>query len=107
MATVEIHGGNVPAERELRVGDELLLRLPENPTTGFRWQVKPSVDRVLRPIDDHFEPGGGTPSPGKGGHRVFRFAASEPGTVQLSLAHRQAWEPTGGTEQQLLVVIRA
>ena len=107
MATVEIRGPEVPPTRELRVGDELILRLPENPTTGFRWQVQPSADPALRRIDDRFEPGSGSPLPGASGTRVLKFAASSPGTVQLSLAHRQAWEPSGGTEQRLEVVIRA
>jgi len=106
MATVEIQGPGLPPTRELRVGDELILRLPENPTTGFRWQVNPSADPALRRVDDRFEPGSGSPLPGAGGTRVFTFAASSPGTVQLSLAHRQEWEPTGGTEQRLVIVIR-
>jgi inhibitor of cysteine peptidase len=105
MATIEVDDSGIGRTHELRVGDELVLRLPENPTTGFRWQVEPSGESALLSLEDRFQPGGTSPVPGAGGHHIFRFAASRPGTVHLALAHRQAWEPGGDDASQLTLII--
>ena len=77
--------------------DELVLRLPENPTTGYRWEVTQSAAGTLRLIDDRFVAGGGL-APGAGGQRVIRFAALAPGNVQISAVMRRSWETSSPAE---------
>ncbi|MBK7954583.1 MAG: protease inhibitor I42 family protein [Candidatus Accumulibacter sp.] len=50
-------------------GQQLVLRLPENPTTGYRWEPPAGVGVVA----DEYRPSEGT-AMGGGGERVFTLA---------------------------------
>jgi inhibitor of cysteine peptidase len=64
-------------------GDTIVVRLPENPTTGYRWEVAggPSPS-----ADDFTSAGTGQ---GAGGERTLRFTA-QPGPITLVL--KRPWE---------------
>jgi inhibitor of cysteine peptidase len=76
---------------EARVGDELVLQLPENPTTGYRWQPESGLQVSAR--EDRFEPA--AEAPGAGGVRTLRFFLSIPGSSDLSFSLRRPWEVEG------------
>jgi inhibitor of cysteine peptidase len=88
---IEISDGDAPARRTLAQADELVLRLAESPTTGFRWQLGQSGTGELGLVDDRFVSGG--PAPGAAGHRLIRFVARKPGQVRLEAVLRRAWGP--------------
>jgi inhibitor of cysteine peptidase len=71
-------------------GDEIVLRLPETPSTGFRWRVD-RVEGTLEPAGDSFELG---PNPqfGSGGIREFRFRVTGTAPGRIELRHRREWE---------------
>jgi inhibitor of cysteine peptidase len=71
------------------VGDFLEIRLPESPTTGYRWQVRTAPPLSLESDNYSSSPGGGT---GGGGERVFRFRVTGPGSARIEAANRRAWE---------------
>lgn len=73
----------------LAVGQVLLLRLAENPTTGYQWSVSSSGDLFLE--SNLFTPVGA--GIGGGGTRELRWRARSAGSNQLTLAQRRAWEP--------------
>jgi inhibitor of cysteine peptidase len=82
----------------VRVGDEITVVLPENPTTGYRWQVE--IDPgALRQADDHNE--GATTPRGAPGVRVMTFQALRPGHALLRLVKRRAWETRSSDEFQV------
>ena len=83
---------------EARVGDELVLQLAENPTTGYRWQPDSGLQTAAR--DDHFEPAAG--ATGAGGVRTLRFFLSSPGNLDLVFCLRRPWE---GEDQALKRVV--
>jgi inhibitor of cysteine peptidase len=73
------------------VGDMLTIGLPENPTTGFRWQVA-SVDAgVLSLQADDFLQRAST-AVGSGGVRIFRFLTVNPGSTDVRLELKRTWE---------------
>jgi len=83
----------------LVVGDVLTIRLPENPTTGFRWQTdRTEASGVLDPMADFF-----APSPvgaiGAGGTRVLRWTATSQGHAEIRLELMRTWEarPSGSS----------
>ena len=86
--TIELTVTDTGTKRSVRVGEQATVRLPENPTTGYRWQANFDETR-LRLIDDRFD---GAPSPrGAGGERVLIFEAVLDGRTTLSLAKRRSW----------------
>lgn len=105
MANVELTQESFGTLYELGLGDELVLRLPENPTTGFRWSFAASGDGAVEPRGDTFD-ASGFALPGAAGQRIFRFAATRPGSVLLTLTHGRAWELGTGQSQLLTLLVR-
>ena len=93
MAVVELTEAENGQTIRVHPDDEIVVRLPENPTTGFRWEIE-TADPVVTAVDDDFELGeSGAGIVGAGGTRRFRFrvaASSASGRVALKL--RQPWE---------------
>ena len=86
----------------VRVGEELVLRLSENPTTGYAWEIAQSGPGVLRVVANGFEQGGSPGAaamPGAGGQRVVRLVANGAGTVRLSAVQKRPWDAPGVAQQ--------
>ena len=73
------------------VGEWFLLRLPENPTTGYRWEFQSALDPALSLEEDSFARAG--TAPGAGGLRSWRFRAVRAGEFRLQLALKRGWQP--------------
>jgi len=90
---VELTESDAGAEHAVGVGQEFVVRLKENRTTGYRWHLAlPEDDVVLD--DDTFEPDT-SGRPGKGGVRMFRLRATKAGTHRLAATQQRAWESGG------------
>lgn len=75
---------------ELHPGEKVRITLPENATTGFRWQVE-RFDRDVIGIvaeEPHYPSG----PPGAGGHIELIVEGRKPGTSELVLKHWRDWE---------------
>jgi len=87
--TIDLGPADAGTRRSAQVGERAEVRLPENPTTGYRWQIA-SDDSGLRLVEDRFE---GAQSPrGAGGVRVLVFEAVQAGSVSLRLLKSRSWE---------------
>jgi inhibitor of cysteine peptidase len=78
---------------ELGVGEAFELRLPENPTTGFRWELVSNGAPACMLQGDHFEPGERTP--GRGGMHVWQFRVAQAGLATLDLVYQRSFEHAG------------
>lgn len=74
---------------DLRVGERLLVRLDESPTTGFAWTREGGNDALVEQDSDFAPASAGL---GGGGLRSFLFMAEKAGVVQLRLRLWRAWE---------------
>jgi inhibitor of cysteine peptidase len=74
-----------------KVGERLIIRLPESPSTGYRWALDKSNESILMLEETAYErsPTSGT---GGGGQRTLTFLMQAVGTVLLQLKHWRAWE---------------
>jgi inhibitor of cysteine peptidase len=77
-------------EVSLRVGESLVLSLPENPTTGFTWEIHETGSPACALRDTVFDPP--TAGVGRGGTRRWRFEAVQAATSTLALVYRRASE---------------
>ena len=90
------------------VGDEIVVRVPEIPTTGYAWTIT-SVGGPLRLVESSYVPDGPAgpagngvaPAPGAGGKRLIRLRAASPGEAAAELALKRPWE-TEPTETFIL-----
>jgi predicted secreted protein len=73
----------------VRTGDSLELRLRENPSTGFRWEVVESGEPACALVHDDFEPGQRAGEPGV---RVYRWSANGAGRCTIALRLRRQWD---------------
>ncbi len=82
-----------PSERvEAEVGDEFVVVLRENLSSGFRWELAAEPDpTVLRLVLDEYE-ASETDAVGDGGRRYLRLRAVGDGITTLRLRHVRPWE---------------
>jgi predicted secreted protein len=78
--------------QQVAVGEEVMLRLAENPGTGYRWTVSTSNPDVLVALADTNV---ATTKPGMASDRTFTFKAAKPGRTTLHAECRRAWEREG------------
>jgi predicted secreted protein len=100
LPELELRDPVADAEVRIMVGARLVIRLTENPTTGFRWHYDLTAQGVVELLEDDYVPNGNLP--GSGGCRSFSFRGSRPGTMGIKFTLRRAWE-TGPPLKVLLV----
>lgn len=90
MARMQISAADSGKSLAADVGDELVVSLPENPTTGYRWQVDSLGSSLVLERDDFALPRAA--AIGAEGTRLLTFRATTPGHARLQLALRRDWE---------------
>lgn len=86
------------------LGRRVILRLPENPSTGYRWELQSFAGDILEIHGDHYQPPA-VLSPGAGGIRLFEFLAHAPGQVLLHLRLTRPWETERADAQTFDVTV--
>ena len=79
---------------DLPVGQVIELRLKENPTTGFRWQIRSDGAPACRITEDFMQPAtkDGPSVPGQGGTHVWRIEGVQIGACEMALSYARGWE---------------
>jgi predicted secreted protein len=84
---IDVRAAGAAVQVEARRGDEVTVRLPENPTTGYCWA--PGEDHEL--LASTFEPGAA--AAGAAGERVITLIVRQsPGSVTFKLV--RSWAPS-------------
>jgi inhibitor of cysteine peptidase len=96
MRPVELAQEDSGGRRTLLVGDDVVVALAENPSTGYRWQAE-FDPLVLETTDDRFQPS--SDLRGAPGVRFLAFRAFASGQTQLRLINRRAWEAGEGVAE--------
>lgn len=81
-------------DKKLKVDDQMIIELPANPTTGFRWQVeydKSYLDFLGEDYRTDKKPG--DRRVGVGGTSSFTFHALKHGRTKVILKYQHPWEP--------------
>jgi inhibitor of cysteine peptidase len=90
MSAVVLGPGDHGSTVEARAGDEFIVRLPENASTGYRWALDALPD-WLRVTGDQLDLDDPTTA-GAGGTRVLTIAVDAAGEAELTLRKRRSWE---------------
>lgn len=89
-------------EIKLKSGESVLLRLDENPSTGYSWELYlPDVfmisrDTFIRSEDEVV---------GAGGVHEWVFVAGPEGTYQIDAVYKRPWEDITGSEERFSVSV--
>jgi predicted secreted protein len=91
----------------VRVGDEVALRLPAKPGTGYSWQLLP-LDGAVAVADGKPEVEE-TPDQKLGGPatQVFRFKVAAAGRAQIRLTFGRSWEKGKPSAKSFSVTLQA
>lgn len=79
-------------EFKLLSGEEFKVYLPENPTTGYLWELLESSSSNIELISKKFLSPEDTGVVGSGGIRVLIFKAKKSGRATLYLGLKRPWE---------------
>jgi inhibitor of cysteine peptidase len=82
---------------EVSQNDLISINLPENPTTGYLWQVSEVDNRVVKIQDSS--------GIGAGGMRILSFKAESSGTTNIRLNLRRGWEPEQSAIEKFGLII--
>jgi inhibitor of cysteine peptidase len=91
MTTITLTGAAHGTTVETRAGDTIVVRLDENPSTGYKWALeKRQADVVALQRAEYAR----APSSGVGGdgQRILTFKAKQAGIAALQLKLWRAWE---------------
>ena len=72
-----------------RVGEEFIIALESNPTTGYRWEAHYD-NSILQLMHRWFSPS--SPGIGSGGIERFRFRCLAVGESRLRQMYKRPWE---------------
>jgi inhibitor of cysteine peptidase len=79
---------------QLYSGQQVVLTLPSNPTTGYRWMLRDNAKNVLHSLGPEVysnpEDAGLV---GSAGQSTWRFQANQAGEGHLLLTYQRPWEP--------------
>lgn len=74
-------------------GQEFLIALPSNPTTGYSWTAKSSSGAVTVWGSAYQAPvATAKPLMGAGGEQIFVCNANKPGTAQITFSYTRPWQ---------------
>jgi predicted secreted protein len=86
----------------LRVGQQLVVRLGSNPSTGYDWSFGMSPEGILALDSSGFESGGS--QPGSGGTQTYRLRARRSGQTTIELTLQRPPDPPVRTIRYVVLV---
>jgi inhibitor of cysteine peptidase len=90
--------------QSVKDGELIVIRLPENPTTGFNWEIKEVDNNILELVEAHFEAVGGAQI-GGGGTKTFKFKSKSPGSTAIKLILKRISDPDDSAIQHFEATI--
>jgi len=76
----------------LQSGQTLILSLPSNPTSGYRWMLRDVSSEQLESLGPEVFSSGKNDLIGADGISTWRFEAAERGSGRLYLTYQRPWE---------------
>ena len=88
----------------MKTGGNLTLKLAENPTTGYQWNL--TVSNGLKVVSDTYVPSDTTGTlVGSGGTHIWEIQAEQAGMQSVDAVYKRSWEPVVGNESTYTLAI--
>jgi inhibitor of cysteine peptidase len=101
MREIEVRSSGEQVEAS--PGDRIVIEIPENATTGYRWVVDELPDSLQLAEDEFIPPA--SDRPGAGGERRVTLVARQPGQAKVQLRLEQPWEGKAADRFEALVTV--
>jgi len=93
---ISLNETNNGQDYNVKVGQEFILSLDSNPSTGYVWDFSKSIDNKLLEVqaDKAYEPAAAANENivGQGGRTCWKFKALQAGTAEIELRYSRPWE---------------
>jgi len=89
-------------EIEVGVGEQFIIALDSNPTTGYNWEAD-FDESFLKLAQDEFKPADDKDIVGAGGKQRITFEGVKKGKTGVTLIYKRSWEEDFA-EQKVFVV---
>jgi inhibitor of cysteine peptidase len=76
----------------VKVGDQIVISLDGNPSTGYTWEAQDLDPTIFEQIGEVTFTSTNPGLVGSGGTLTITFKALKPGTAPLTLAYHRPWE---------------
>lgn len=87
---------------KLHQGQSLLVTLPSNPTTGYRWTIEQNAGQVLRSLGaEAYQADEDGQLIGNGGQSIWRYRAEHVGQDRLRMSYQRPWETEQAPLEQI------
>ena len=86
---------------KVRVGDTIVVCLPELAGTGYRWTVASLDEAHVRLVEQSYQSMG--TALGGAGVAVWRLETTRPGRTRVQLKKSRPWEPGDAVSQRFAV----
>lgn len=90
---------------EVKIGERIAVRLPENPGAGFGWAID-ETDRQRLALDSTAFAEATEVYVGARGQRIFTFTARQVGEVALKLKYWRFWEGDASVTERYAVTLK-
>src|SRR5262245_29620983 len=91
---------------QIKIGSLIVIRLPENPTTGFKWKIIEINNEIVILKNTSYQISSDS-GIGAGGTRIFSIGTIAEGTTKIELKLLQVWEPQNFVDSfEVTVVIK-
>ncbi len=88
----------------VNVSSIITLKLAENPTTGYSWNLTASAG--LQVVNDTYQPSDTTGTMvGSGGTHIWDIKATQPGVQTIHAVYMRPWEPVTGNETAFAMTV--
>jgi inhibitor of cysteine peptidase len=84
---------------DVTTGEEIVVTLEENPTTGYQWIVDELVGHLTTISSEFAAPG--SERAGAGGHRAIVLRATDSGPAELRVRYARRWGGDTGDTRRL------
>jgi inhibitor of cysteine peptidase len=105
MAQHQIERADTDRVIEVSPGDVIVISLPENVTTGYRWTVG-LLDEKAVDLEESRSTMRERGDVGRGNSRTFLFRAKAPGVTPVQFLLRRSWEPKEAAIDQFTMTIQ-
>lgn len=91
------------ASKDVKEGCTIIIQLPENPTTGYSWEMDTGG---LKEISSEFVADSGAEGlVGAGGIHKWEFSADKKGTYTIKGIYKRSWEETTPEDKTWTVTV--
>ncbi|MGN1078797.1 MAG: protease inhibitor I42 family protein [Alphaproteobacteria bacterium] len=105
---LKLSGKDSETRRTVHIGQKVMIRLDENPSTGYSWQffITPAKQTVITDITENYA-APNKPLVGAGGIKEYSFTAAQKGSVTVTGYYFRPWEkPNEQTDQKVVYTIQ-